>query len=48
MTKRELIKEIIAMEYTNPSKALVKSRTNDLNRHRKAFLEKRVEYLKNK
>lgn len=50
MTKKELVKIIISLEYTEEQRTnwLVKARTTDLMKYRKAFLEARVEYLTNK
>lgn len=48
MTKRELVKTIISIEYTEEERKnnrLVKARTNDLMKHNKAFLEERIAYL---
>lgn len=50
MTKKELVKVIIDLEYTEEQqqiKGLVKARTADLMRDRKEFLERRVVHLKN-
>ena len=48
MTKKTLVKAIIEMEYTAEQRqdtGLVRMRTNDLMKHRKAFLEERLAYL---
>jgi hypothetical protein len=48
MTKKALVKAIVEMEYTAEQRqdtGLVRLRTNDLMRHRKDFLEKRLVYL---
>ena len=48
MTKRELVKMIIDLEYTKEDqeiRGLVKGRTVDLMRYNKKFLEERVQHL---
>lgn len=52
MTKNQLIKSIIEMEYTKEElendKGLFKARYSDLAKYNKPFLQERVTYLKNK
>lgn len=47
MTKKELIKMIIEMEYKEEQRSewLVKARTADLMKQRKGYLIERVEHL---
>jgi len=52
MTKKELVKAIINLEYTKEDQAnvkgLVKGRSADLMRNRKAYLEDYLDYLNNR
>ena len=52
MTKKQLIKTIIEMEYTKEElendKGLFKARYYDLAKYNKDFLQERITYLENK